>query len=626
MLKKNKTLTIVLCLVLIAAIAAAIVLLTRPKTPAEPEKAAETAVTETAAEATEAPAETEAPEVTEAPAETEAPAATEAPAETAAPEAGAADEAAPALAAAASSDAAESAPEAAAAEEPAVAEVAEPVQPVLLATVNGTEIMSDNTDIQYWISYTMYQLANSGYDTTSPDLLTSVRQYAMQNTQRLVLIRNKAKELGLDTFTDEETESMKADARAEWENIVAGYMDPSVTEDSSDDDKAAARADAEAKLRAEGYTEDLYVAEYVESLTTNECIRRLRDHISEGVTVSDEDVQSHFDDLVKEDQETYSDIGAYEFYTQMYQQPSYYTPEGYRGITHILLSVDEELLNTWKDLSARYEEQQSAGESTEETAEATEETEAPAEETAEAAEETEAPAEETAEAAEETAAPAEETAEAEPTEAPTPTPEPVTKEMVDAAEKAILDSVQDKVDEINAKLKDGASFADLIAEYGTDPGMKDENNLANGYPVHKDSVIWDPAFTAGAMALEKIGDWSKPILGSYGVHILYYLRDIPAGAVELTDEMKENFRTELLDEMKDEKLNTALDQWMSEAEIVYTEDGESWKMPEPAEEDAADSDEGAGESAEESTEAPAAEAKEEPAAESADETEETPAP
>ena len=44
----------------------------------------------------------------------------------------------------------------------------------------------------------------------------------------------------------------------------------------------------------------------------------------------------------------------------------------------------------------------------------------------------------------------------------TPTPEPVTKEMVVAAEKAILDSVQDKVDEIMAKLESGTSFDDLI--------------------------------------------------------------------------------------------------------------------------------------------------------------------
>ena len=55
-----------------------------------------------------------------------------------------------------------------------------------------------------------------------------------------------------------------------------------------------------------------------------------------------------------------------------------------------------------------------------------------------------------------------------PTASPTPTPEPVTQEMVDAAEKAILDSVQSTIDEIMAKYEGGTSFDDLIKEYGTD--------------------------------------------------------------------------------------------------------------------------------------------------------------
>ena len=39
---------------------------------------------------------------------------------------------------------------------------AEAEKPVLLATIGGTEIMSDNADLQYWMSYYLYQLANSG--------------------------------------------------------------------------------------------------------------------------------------------------------------------------------------------------------------------------------------------------------------------------------------------------------------------------------------------------------------------------------------------------------------------------------------------------------------------------------
>jgi parvulin-like peptidyl-prolyl isomerase len=152
--------------------------------------------------------------------------------------------------------------------------------------------------------------------------------------------------------------------------------------------------------------------------------------------------------------------------------------------------------------------------------------------------------------------------------------------MVDAAEQKILDSVQGTVDEIMGKLDSGTSFEDLVREYGTDSGMKDEARLATGYSVHNDSILFDPAFQKAAMALEKIGDVSKPVVGQYGVHILQYLRDVPGGAAELTDDMKEEFRASLLSELRTEALNSALDEWVeAPGAIVFTEAGESWKIP-----------------------------------------------
>ena len=440
----------------------------------------------------------------------------------------------------------------AAGEEPAEAAA----EPVLLVTVNGQEIRSDDDYLQSVISYYNDYAANYGYDTTDPAMINTINQYSLQYTLRTILIRQKAAELGLDQLTDEEKAEIEAKMKAEWEETIQQYIAQysALSDTATDEEKAAARADAEAAILAMGYDEARFVSEFSESEIDNLITGRLQDHLIADKAVTEEDVQKYFDDLVREDEETYGrDVGTYEFYTNYYGQSSYYVPEGYRAVTHILLPVDEELMNTWKDLSARLEEQKSAEE------------EEPAEE--EQAEETDT---------EETPAPE---ADAEPTEEPTPTPEPVTQEMVDAAEKAILDSVQATVDEIRARLEDGASFEDLIKEYGTDPGMKDDATRASGYSVHKDSIMWDPAFTAAAMALEKVGDISDPVVSQFGVHILQYLKDIPGGAVELTEEMKQEFRATLINEMKTEALNTALEQWTTEADIVYTEEGEAWKVP-----------------------------------------------
>ena len=423
---------------------------------------------------------------------------------------------------------------------------AETAEPVLLVTVNGTEIYDDDYDLQYWISYYLYTLSSSGYDTSNADLLNDVNQYSLYNTMNFTLLRQKAGELGLAEISDEEKAEMEEEARESWASVLESYETGyfGITDDSTEEERSAARLDALAVLEGMGYTEDSYVKEMVDGSITNLLIERVQTYAADGLEVTDEEVADYYSELAQEDAEAYADdISNYEFMTQYYGQDSYYTPEGYRGIIHILLDVDEELINAWKDLTARLEEQLSK-----ENEEATD---------AEA---------ETAEDAE--------TAE-----------EPVTQEMVDAARQAILDSVSATVDEIMAKYNEGTSFEDLILEYGTDPGMQDEATRAEGYHIHEGSILYDSDFVKGAMALEKIGDISEPVISQFGVHILQYLKDIPGGIAELTDGLKEELREALMTEKQQDAFNTLLDKWMAEADIQYTEAGEAWKLPEDEAED-----------------------------------------
>ena len=82
---------------------------------------------------------------------------------------------------------------------------------------------------------------------------------------------------------------------------------------------------------------------------------------------------------------------------------------------------------------------------------------------------------------------------------------------------------------------------------------------------------WIAWLISGAM--EKIGDISEPVVGSYGVHILQYVRDVPSGAVELDTDLKESLRAELLSSKQQETFNAAITKWMDEANIVYTDAG-----------------------------------------------------
>ena len=76
------------------------------------------------------------------------------------------------------------------------------------------------------------------------------------------------------------------------------------------------------------------------------------------------------------------------------------------------------------------------------------------------------------------------------------------------------------------------------------------------------------------MALENVGDISQPVIGTSGVHIIYYLRDIPSGAIELTDEIKKELTDALLEESKELLMKETIESWTKASDIQYTAEGQ----------------------------------------------------
>ena len=519
----KKALAILLAaLVVVAVVVCVIIFVPKGDTQNQAEEPAAEITAEVQEEATPAPAEESAEEATEAPAEESAEEATEAPAE----------EAAEAPAEEATEAPAEESAETPA-EEPAEVQAEAEVTPVpdtLLVTVNGQEIHMDDDVLQYY-----YESALASLDADDEEAKHVARMYAMNNALQIKLVSQKASEY----YSEEDYEAFRAEAKAEWDEIVEEFMmDLGITEESSEEERIAARGDVLGMLESTyGYTEEKYVSEGLENLVVNSYYDVIAEDVKAAdpsLAATDEEIQQLYDQYVAEEIEYIgNDAFTYEMY-QMYGYNLHYVPEGYRGITHILLEVDQELLDNWVDLSARLEENTDGAEATGEDG---------------AADTTE-------------------------------TAEPVTAEMVEEARLAIIASQQEKIDEIMKKLEEGAVFEDLIAEYGIDPGMEDAENLANGYPVHKDSITYVQQFTDGSAALEKVGDVSEPIVTPYGIHILHYLRDIPAGAMEMTDEIKDDLREEVEYDRVNDAIFAQIDKWQQEADIVWTEAGKEWEYDE----------------------------------------------
>ncbi len=141
----------------------------------------------------------------------------------------------------------------------------------------------------------------------------------------------------------------------------------------------------------------------------------------------------------------------------------------------------------------------------------------------------------------------------------------------DEAEK--LSSVQEKTDDIYARLEQGERFETLIAEYGEDSAFDTEGFLETGYQVHPDSILWEESFISAAFGqdMQKPGDYSQPVLFGDNVHIFYYLKDVPAGAVELTEDLTAALKSDIYTERADAKMELRLAELKEASEIVYSE-------------------------------------------------------
>ena len=419
----------------------------------------------------------------------------------------------------------------------ALAEEAAPemANDTVVATMNGKDITWGDVAPSYATFVSQY---GSYYDDAF------LRAVALENAVTENLLADKAVEMGLTELTEAEIAQLDANAEAALESGIESYIayfHPEITAESTEEEKAAAREEAMNYYNENGSDLESVKADYKHYYI----IGKVESAMVQDVTVTDEEVEALYQSLVEADKALYeNDIAAYAeynaqvdmmaMYAQMYGSASnmdyaWYKPEGFRAVKHILLKVDETLMNNYIDLQARFEEQQNE--------------EAAAEETAE-----EAAVEETAEEA----------------------AEPVTAEMINKAKAEILASLADKIEEINTKLNEGVAFDELIAAYGTDPGMVNEPYMTTGYEVCAASANYVPEFVEASMSIAEVGGVSAPYLSDYGIHIVKYIADVPGGPIEMTDVQRAAKQAQLLSEKQNAKYLETVQAWLADCEITYT--------------------------------------------------------
>ncbi len=448
---------------------------------------------------------------------------------------------------------------------------------VVAEYTGGTVTYADAlAEYQNWLSY--YEAY--GYAITSETDKNDLKQQVLDTLVQQKIIESKAKEMGLTDLSEDEKAEILSQAETEYEDAVTYYMD-----------YLQGDTDEETRQNAVDYLDSIgYTLESIEQYDIeNAWQEKLKSEITEGVIITDEDIQAAYDASVTEDQASFTE-DTYNFENAAtYGDIITWVPEGYRAVKHILLMLPEEdsaslidLESQLEDVNVRIEELQNpeAAQDSLEEGDASAFTDAISPDEAVAAADsaaTAAPEGDEAADGDETFADEGELFEDETDDTTADEvalenltlPELETKRadlatQLDAARTAAIAKLQPKIDEIQAKIAAGEDFDKLIGEYGEDEGMTTEPTKTNGYYVSADSQMWDDAFTTAAMALEKVGDVSEPVLSQSGLHIIKYIADVTPGAVPL-DQVREEISAEALETAKNDHYDETVQGWVTEA-------------------------------------------------------------
>ena len=365
--------------------------------------------------------------------------------------------------------------------------------PIVVAEFDGGQLMSTEVIPEFNDQLTTQIFGGYSAEEVSGSVLQSV--LTDMTAQKLVAL--KAAELGLDKLTDEEEKDIQARALADYQDQIAYYT---AFVDKTGKTPEQVNADAEQYMREDAH---ITLESIAEELRRALPAQKYRDYVCKDITVTDAEVQAHYDERLAEQKESFTQYPEEYEFAHNDGQTILFNLDGYRAVRNLLLTFESD------------------------------------------------------EDAEKAAALFEQLERLDPLE------DGEQISAIDAELDPLFAPLEKKAAEIVEKLKNGARFSDLLAEYGEDALMDVEPVHSQGYYISDHSYLYSTEFVQGAMILEAPGQVSAPLRSSSGLHLVEYLRNVTPGEVPLAD-VADAMRAEVLktrqDEYYEEHINNLLDQ------------------------------------------------------------------
>ena len=188
-------------------------------------------------------------------------------------------------------------------------------------------------------------VAAFGYDETDETQAEEINAFKyslMDDLADLAVQAVMAKTLGI-TLTQEEQTGLKASVGELKDEIRSQLLEELAIEEEfagATDEVRQVEADARLKafLDAYGYTDEVIYRQQELYLLSD----KLSEEAAKEVTVSDEDIQQRYDEMVADEKSSYAESAMYYEYAVILGSDTYYIPEGFKHIKHILFAITDE--------------------------------------------------------------------------------------------------------------------------------------------------------------------------------------------------------------------------------------------------------------------------------------------
>lgn len=214
----------------------------------------------------------------------------------------------------------------------------------VLAVVNGVQVSVDEAEREFQDNAAFYR--ESGQSDAE---IQKLREQMARECVMNEILRQKAEELGLSSFTEEETASYRADAQNQYDNMLTYYMDY-FAEDGLTEDEV--REQTVAYFDQSGYTVDSILAQQLADAAQD----RLYEYVTQTVEMTEAELQDYYAQRVETDRQEYSEnLYAFE-YALSGESVVTYIPAGFRTVRALLVRFSDEDTMTMFDLTQRREE------------------------------------------------------------------------------------------------------------------------------------------------------------------------------------------------------------------------------------------------------------------------------